>query len=65
MKYIKGIILGFLIGCILGGWAGYNKGRGAPYFVNPFAEYTLSDRIKDDADSLYKDTKESIRKSLE
>lgn len=65
MKFIKGIVLGFLIGAILGSWVGFNKGRGAPYFVNPFVEYTFSDRIKDDADVLYKDTKESIRKSLE
>lgn len=65
MKFLKGVVLGLLIGVIIGAWVGFNKGRGAPYFFNPFTEYTLSDRIKDDAGALYDDTKESIRKSLE
>ena len=65
MKYIKGVITGLIVGLVIGTWVGFNKGRNAPLFTNPFAEYELSDRIKDDASALYDDTKDSIRKSLE
>ena len=65
MKFIKGLFLGLIIGAVVGATAGYNKGRGAPLHANPFEEYTLSDKFKDDAGNLLEDTKESLRKSLE
>ena len=65
MKYIKGVITGLVIGLVIGSWVGFNKGRDAPLFTNPFQEYGLGDRIKDDANVLYDDTRESLRKSLE
>ena len=64
-RLIKGLMLGLIIGALAGGWVGFNKGRNAPLLSNPFKEYTLADDIKNNAGALYKDTKESLRKSLE
>ena len=64
-KLIKGVIFGLVVGAVIGSWLGFNKGRGAPLFTNPFAEHTLTDQLKKDAGVLFDDTKESIKKSLE
>lgn len=65
IKFIKGIVLGLVIGSVIGSWAGFNKGRDAPLFSNPFKDHTLADELKDNAGALYDDTKKSLRKSLE
>lgn len=60
MKTLNGIIVGLIIGGILAGWVGYNLGRDAPVFSNPFVERSLTDRLNDKASELYKDTREAI-----
>lgn len=46
MKNLKILILGLIIGALLGFWTGYNKGRGAAIFSNPFKERTVTEKLK-------------------
>jgi len=46
MKKLKLIILGLVIGGLVGFWTGYNKGRGAGIFSNPFKERTVTQQLK-------------------
>jgi hypothetical protein len=46
MKTLKMILLGLIIGGLLGFWTGYNKGRGAGIFSNPFKERNVTEKIK-------------------
>jgi len=46
MKKLKLILLGLVIGGLLGFWTGYNKGRGAGIFSNPFKEHTVTEKLK-------------------
>jgi len=46
MKTLKVLIIGLIIGALLGFWTGYNKGRGAGLFDNPFKERTVTDKLK-------------------
>ncbi|MGD8514460.1 MAG: hypothetical protein PVF52_02530 [Granulosicoccaceae bacterium] len=65
MKFLNGLLVGLLIGAGVGVWFGVNIGRDAPLLSNPFAERTVSDRLKDEAAEAYDDTRDAIRKSLE
>lgn len=46
MKSLKTLLLGIIIGALLGYWTGYNKGRGAGIFSNPFKEHTVTEKLK-------------------
>ena len=46
MKILKLLLLGLIVGALLGFWTGYNKGRGAAIFSNPFKEQEVTDKIK-------------------
>lgn len=46
MKILKTVIIGLVIGGLLGFWTGYNKGRGAGIFSNPFKETTVQENLK-------------------
>lgn len=46
MKTLKTLLLGLIIGALLGFWTGYNKGRGAALFSNPFVERSVTQKIK-------------------
>lgn len=45
-KTVKTFIIGLIIGALLGFWTGYNKGRGAALFSNPFHERSVTQKIK-------------------
>lgn len=64
MKSLFNIIFGMIVGLILGGWLGVNIGKDQPLFSNPFAESTLSDKVKGKAEDIYKDTKRAVRDQL-
>lgn len=65
MKFIKGLFLGLLVGAAMGAWVGVNIGRDAPLLSNPFAERTITDRVKDSAGEAYDKTRDALRKSVE
>ncbi|MEJ2362329.1 MAG: hypothetical protein P8Z75_13045 [Gammaproteobacteria bacterium] len=46
MKTLKTLLIGLIIGALLGFWTGYNKGRGAGIFSNPFKERSVTQKIK-------------------
>jgi gas vesicle protein len=46
MKTLKTLLLGLIIGALLGFWTGYNKGRGAGLFSNPFKERSVTEKLK-------------------
>lgn len=46
MKTLKTFLIGLIIGALLGFWAGYNKGRGAGIFSNPFKERSVTEKLK-------------------
>lgn len=64
MKKLKLIILGIVIGLCVGMWFGVNIGKDKALLSNPFAEVSLSDRIKEKGNEVMKDTKDAIRDSL-
>lgn len=46
MKILKTFLIGLIIGVLLGFWTGYNKGRGAAIFSNPFKERSVTEKLK-------------------
>jgi len=46
MKSLKILLLGLVIGALLGFWTGYNKGRGAGLFSNPFEKHAVTKQLK-------------------
>ena len=46
MKTLKILLIGLILGALLGFWTGYNKGRGAEIFSNPFKERRVTEKIK-------------------
>lgn len=46
MKTLKILLIGLILGALLGFWTGYNKGRGAAIFSNPFKERSVTQKIK-------------------
>lgn len=45
-KTLKTLLIGLILGALLGFWTGYNKGRGADIFSNPFKERSVTDKLK-------------------
>jgi len=64
MKSLFNIVFGMIIGLVLGIWLGVNIGKDQPLLSNPFAEPTLSDKVKGKAEEIYKDTKRTVRDKL-
>lgn len=46
MKILKLLVLGIIIGGLFGFWTGYNKGRGAALFSNPFNKEEVTNKLK-------------------
>ena len=46
MKSFKSFFVGIIIGVLLGLWFGVNIGRDRPIYSNPFADRTISEKIK-------------------
>lgn len=65
MKTIKGFIVGAIIGGAVCFALGYNYGRGAPLLTNPFAEYTIGDRLREGAERAGEKVKEGVDKTTD
>jgi len=46
MKSLKLVLTGLVIGIVLGLWFGVNIGKDKPIFSNPFAERSVTDKLK-------------------
>ncbi len=46
MKTIKLLLVGFIAGMLIGLWFGVNFGKGKRLYSNPFAERSVTDKIK-------------------
>ena len=60
-KYVTGIIIGLIFGL----WFGVNIGKDQSIFTNPFKETALTEKMKDKAQDVIKDTKRAVREKLE
>ena len=46
MLSLKQLIIGAIIGLLIGLWFGVNIGKGNKIYSNPFAERTVTDKLK-------------------
>lgn len=60
MRFVSGLIVGILIGGSLGFAAGYNHGRGAPVFSNPFVKQDSLSRLQRNVDRTVEDARRAI-----
>lgn len=65
MKFLRGLLIGVLVGGACGTALGYNYGRGAPLLSNPLLKLSPSEKISRDAKELYNETKEKLRKAAQ
>jgi gas vesicle protein len=56
---MKKFLWGFVIGAVLAFLAGVNVGRDRPILSNPFSDLTLTEQVRDTAEQLGEDIKES------
>lgn len=55
MKFLNGFLIGVVLAGAAGFALGYNHGRGAPLLMNPFEEYTLSDKLEKDVNAFVRE----------
>ncbi len=46
MKSLKTLVLGLIIGGLLGLWFGINIGKNKPWYSNPLAERSVTNKLK-------------------
>lgn len=61
MKWLKGLLLGLVIGTLLGLWFGVNIGRDKPFYSNPFQKKTVGEHLK----GAYEGTRETVERAIE
>jgi len=60
MRYVNGLIIGLLLGGILGFAGGYNHGRNAPIFSNPFEKRDLGSRLERATENILDEARRQI-----
>ena len=60
MRILVGFVIGAAVGASLGAAGGYNHGRGAPIFSNPFVEHDPVSRLQRSAQELLEETRRAV-----
>lgn len=63
MRILLGFIIGAAVGGSLGVAAGYNHGREAPIFSNPFVRQDPISRLQRSAEGLLEETRRAVHEA--
>lgn len=64
-NFLSGLIIGLLLGGVLAFAGGYNHGRGAPIFSNPFVKHDPLSRLERQAEELLEETRRRLHEATE
>lgn len=62
---IKKLMIGLVLGLVIGLWFGVNIGKDRPFYGNPFAEDSITDKLKESTGEMLEKSGKALKDSLE
>lgn len=62
---IKKLLIGITLGVAVGLWFGVNIAKDRPFYSNPFAEDSITDRLKESTGDMLEKSGKALKDSLD